>query len=180
MIDQLRFLARMIAKPVHTGAVAPSSRALGRAMAAEIPKSDLPVLELGPGTGVVTEALLERVAPERLTSIEYDARFAALVQQRFPKVRVIQGDAFDLDKTLASREPLAAVVSSLPLVNFAVATRDKLIEDIFTRLAPDAPFIQFSYRLRPPISPPAGIAVQRAAVVWLNLPPARVWVYKRA
>jgi len=148
-------------------------------MAAQVPLSDLPVLELGPGTGVVTEALLECIAPERLTSIEYDASFAALVQQRFPKVRVIQGDAFDLDKTLGSYEPLAAVVSSLPLINFPVEMRLKLLEGIFARLASGAPFIQFSYRLRPPISAPPGIAVRRAAVIWLNLPPARVWVYKR-
>jgi phosphatidylethanolamine/phosphatidyl-N-methylethanolamine N-methyltransferase len=182
MLDRIRFLARMIARPVHTGAVAPSSRALGRAMAAQVdPHGTLPVLELGPGTGVVTEALLEHgVAPERLTSIEYDASFAALVRQRFPKVRVIQGDAFDLHKTLGPVEPLAAVVSSLPLVNFAPATRRALIDDLFARLAPGAPFVQFSYRLRPPLAPPAGITVRRAALIWLNLPPARVWVYRRA
>ncbi|HWA88422.1 MAG TPA: rRNA adenine N-6-methyltransferase family protein [Rhizomicrobium sp.] len=189
LFDPLRFLGRMIARPVHTGAIAPSSRALGRAMAAEIDaQSGLPVLELGPGTGVVTEALLERgVAPERLTSIEYDAQFASLVQRRFPKVRVIQGDAFDLDKTLGDldktlgpREPLAAVVSSLPLINFPVPMRLALLDNIFARLAPGAPFVQFSYRLKPPVIPPAGLAVRRAAVVWPNLPPARVWVYRRA
>src|ERR1700749_221686 len=181
MIDQLRFLARMIARPVHTGAVAPSSRALPIAMAAQIdPGAALPVLELGPGTGVVTEALLERgVAPERLTSIEYDASFAALVQQRFPRVRVITGDAFDLDKTLGARQPLAAVVSSLPLIKFSNEMRLGLLDNIFARLQPGAPFVQFSYRLRPPVTPPPGVALQRAAVVWLNLPPARVWVYTR-
>ena len=182
MLDRIRFLARMIARPVHTGAVAPSSHALGRAMAAEIdPRNELPVVELGPGTGVVTEALLQHgIASERLTSIEYDPLFAKLVQKRFPNVRVIQGDAFNLDKTLGSREPLAAVVSSLPLINFPVEMRLKLLDCIFARLAPSAPFIQFSYRLRPPVSPPPGITVRRAAVIWLNLPPARVWVYRRA
>lgn len=181
MPDRIRFLARMIARPVHTGAVAPSSRALGRAMAAEIdPRSELPVVELGPGTGVVTEALLENgIASERLTSIEYDPLFAKLVQKRFPNVRVIQGDAFNLDETLGSRAPLAAVVSSLPLINFPVEMRLKLLDDIFARLAPNAPFVQFSYRLRPPVSPPLGITVRRVAVIWLNLPPARVWVYRR-
>lgn len=182
MLDRIRFLARMIARPVHTGAIAPSSRALGHAMAAEIdPCNGLPVLELGPGTGVVTEALLERgIAPERLTAIEYDAGFAALVQQRFPKMRVIQGDAFDLDRTLGVREPLAAVVSSLPLINFPNEMRSTLLENIFARLAPGAPFVQFSYRLSPPVAPPRHMTVSRAAVIWLNLPPARVWVYRRA
>lgn len=182
--DQLRFLARLIAAPVHTGAVAPSSRALGRAMAREVdPSSGLSVLELGPGTGVVTEALLAR-GVTRLTSIEYDAQFAAMVRRRFPKVRVIQGDAFDLDKTLgapgtASGAPFAAVVSSLPLINFPNAMRLALLDGIFARLAPGAPFVQFSYRLTPPVAPPPGITVARAATVWLNLPPARVWAYRR-
>ena len=184
MLDRLRFLARMIAAPVHTGAVAPSSRALGRAMAREVdPSGGLPVLELGPGTGVVTQALLDR-GVTKLTSIEYDPRFAELVQRRFPQVRVVQGDAFDLDRTLGSLDaascaPLAAVVSSLPLINFPDAMRRSLLDGIFARLAPSAPFVQFSYRLKPPVAPPPGIAVRRAATVWLNLPPARVWVYRR-
>jgi phosphatidylethanolamine/phosphatidyl-N-methylethanolamine N-methyltransferase len=186
MLDQLRFLAKLAARPLHTGAIAPSSRALGRAMARQTdPRGDLPVLELGPGTGVVTEALIEHgIAQERLTAIEYDAGFAALVEQRFTGVRVIRGDAFDLDKTLgrfdkALGAPLAAVVSSLPLVNFPMTLREGLIENIFARLAPDAPFVQFSYRFGPPVPPRAGLTVRRAAVVWLNLPPARVWVYRR-
>jgi phosphatidylethanolamine/phosphatidyl-N-methylethanolamine N-methyltransferase len=58
--------------------------------------------------------------------------------------------------------------------------RTALLEDIFRRLAPGAPFVQFSYRINPPAPAPQGIALQRAAVIWLNLPPARVWVYKRA
>ncbi len=183
MLDQIRFLARLIARPVHTGAVAPSSRALGRAMAREVDlKSGLPVLELGPGTGVVTEALLDRgIAPARLTAVEYDSGFAARVRERCPGVQVIEGDAFNLEKTLDGRlsGPLAAVVSSLPLVNFPMAMRTGLLDDIFRRLAPGAPFIQFSYRIRPPVPAPQGVDLKQAAVIWLNLPPARVWVYRR-
>jgi phosphatidylethanolamine/phosphatidyl-N-methylethanolamine N-methyltransferase len=182
MLDHARFLARMIARPVHTGAVAPSSRALGRAMAAQIDlKSDLPVLELGPGTGVVTGALLERgIAPSRLTAVEYDAGFAARVRERCPGVQVVQGDAFNLENTLDGKlnGPLAAVVSSLPLINFTMEMRIALIDDIFRRLAPGAPFIQFSYRIKPPVPAPQGVSLNRAAVVWFNIPPARVWVYR--
>ncbi len=138
------------------------------------------MLELGPGTGAVTAQLLARgIAPSRLTSIEYDAGFAALVAKRFPGLRVICGDAFDLDRTLGPPTPLAAVVSSLPLINFPNETRLALLDNVFARLAPGAPFVQFSYRLRPPVAPPPGIALRRAAVIWLNLPPARVWVYRR-
>ena len=153
-------------------------------MAAQVdPNADLPVLELGPGTGVVTEALVARgIAPGRIISVEYDPDFAALVAARCPGVRVIRGDAFDLGKTLGDRagDKLSAVVSSLPLVNFPAAMGSALLKDIFERLAPGAPFVQFSYRVKPPVAPPPGIALNRAAVIWLNLPPARVWVYRRA
>jgi len=180
--DHLRFLRGLIARPRNVGAIAPSSPALARAMAAQIdPTVAGPVLELGPGTGVVTEALIERgIAPERITAIEYDKDFAALVARRFPKVNVIRGDAFDLDRTLGvGNEKFAAAVSGLPLVNFPRALRAAVLGSVFRRLAPDAPFVQFSYRLGPPVSPPQGYTVLRAAIIWLNLPPARVWVYRR-
>jgi phosphatidylethanolamine/phosphatidyl-N-methylethanolamine N-methyltransferase len=173
----------MIARPQYTGTVAPSGPGLTRAMAAEVdPAGDLPILEFGPGTGVVTEALIARgIAPERITAIEYDATFAARVRGRFPSVTVIQGDAFDLDRTLGARagDTFAAAVSSLPLINFPTATRDAFLAGVFERLKPGAPFVQFSYRLGPPVAPPSGFIVRRAAVIWLNLPPARVWVYRR-
>ena len=181
--DQLRFLARLIARPRYTGAVAPSSPGLAKAMAAQIdPSGDLPILEFGPGTGVVTAALLARgIAPARIVAVEYDAEFAARVRQRCPGVIVMQGDAFDLDKTLGARagDTFAAAVSSLPLVNFPAETRDAFLVDVFKRLLPGAPFVQFSYRLKPPVAPPLGVKLIRAAIIWLNIPPARVWVYRR-
>jgi len=182
--DQLRFLGGLITRPRNVGAIAPSGPALARAMAAQVdPHGDLPILELGPGTGVVTAALIERgIAPERITSVEYDPNFAARVAQRFPRVDVVTGDAFDLDRTLGDRlqGKLGAVVSSLPLVNFPEAKRLSILAQAFSRLVPGAPFVQFSYRLRAPVIPPPGIMLRRAAVIWLNVPPARVWVYRRA
>lgn len=179
LVDQGRFLLRVLSNPRKIGAVAPSSRALARAMAAQIPPGDGPVLELGPGTGVVTEAILARgVAPSRLTAIEFDPELAALVRERFSRIRVISGDAFDLANTLGASAPLAAVVSSLPLLNFAPEARAALLAAVFARLASGAPFIQFSYGLKPPVPAPEGASVVRAALVPFNLPPARVWVYR--
>ena len=181
MSDALRFFTRLITNPLHTGAVVPSSAALGRAMAVPIdPERKGPILELGPGTGVVTRAILERgIAPERLTALEYNPQFAAMVAGRYPGVRVITGDAFDLETHLdGPKTGFAAVLSSMPLVNFPAALRERLIADVFARLQPGAPFVQFSYRFGAPIAPPPGVSLTRAAVVWLNLPPARVWVYR--
>jgi phosphatidylethanolamine/phosphatidyl-N-methylethanolamine N-methyltransferase len=179
--EHLHFLKGLLARPKNVGAIAPSSPRLARAIAREIdPKVEGPVLELGPGTGVVTEALIERgIAPERITAIEYDADFAKMVADRFPTVNVVRGDAFDLARTLGSGEPFAAIVSGLPLLNHPVERRHALIEGALARLKPGAPYVQFSYGTKPPIPAPAGATVKRAALVLMNLPPARVWVYRR-
>ena len=178
LLDHLRFLSRLAANPSHVGAIAPSGAILARAMAAEAdPSRDGPVLELGPGTGVVTEALLARsFAPARITAIEVDAQFANALRARFPSIAVLQGDAFDLPN---SAEPFAAIVSSLPLLNFSAARREALVERALSRLLPGAPFIQFSYGFSPPVAAPEGACVRLAARVWRNLPPAKVWVYRR-
>jgi phosphatidylethanolamine/phosphatidyl-N-methylethanolamine N-methyltransferase len=181
--DQIRFLGRLIARPLQVGAVAPSSPALARAMAAQIdPSWNGPVLELGPGTGVVTAALIARgIAPARITSIEYDPDFARLVAARFPGVRVVRGDAYDLRGTLGDTlsAPFAAIVSSLPLLNATPDRRRRLIETAFALVAPGAPFVQFSYGVQSPVTPSPTVSVTRAALVLFNLPPARVWVYRR-
>lgn len=181
--DNLRFLRALIARPKNIGAVAPSSRALARAIARQIdPNRPGPVLELGPGTGVITAALLERgIAPERLTVIEYDPDFATAIAARFHGVHVIQGDAFDLKRTLGARltEPFAGIVSGIPLLNFPMTRRLAYMEMLAGQLAPGAPLIQFSYGMHAPVVPPPGHSVHCAALVWANLPPARVWVYRK-
>jgi phosphatidylethanolamine/phosphatidyl-N-methylethanolamine N-methyltransferase len=182
--DEIRFLKGLISNPAKTGAISPSGVALARRMAAEVdPADELPVLELGPGTGVVTRALLERgVKPERLVAIEYSAPFCRLIADRMPGVTVLNGDAYDLAGTLpetfAGR--LSAVVSSLPLLTRPPEVRVALLEDALGRMAPGQPFIQFSYSLFPPIDPIAGrFTVEHSRWIVMNLPPARVWVYRR-
>jgi phosphatidylethanolamine/phosphatidyl-N-methylethanolamine N-methyltransferase len=182
VLDQWQFLRRLAAEPRHVGAVAPSSAALARAMAAQIdPAAPGRILELGPGTGVVTEALLARgIDPSRLTLIEFDRQFAAAAASRFPGVEIVVGDAYDLPSTLGPTELFAAIVSSLPLLNEEPHRRRALLSEAFARLAPDAPFVQFSYGLRPPVEPTPRMHVHRAARVLLNVPPAQVWVYRRS
>lgn len=181
--DAVRLLGRALARPSQIGAIAPSSAALARAMAREVdPGEPGPILELGPGTGVVTTALISRgVAPERVVSVEFDAELARLMTQRFPCVHVICGDAFDLAKTLGAKweRPFAAIVSSLPLRNQPMARRQALVEGGLLQLMPGAPFVQFSYGLGPPVPPGAGFRLTQTAFVLANLPPARVWVYRR-
>jgi phosphatidylethanolamine/phosphatidyl-N-methylethanolamine N-methyltransferase len=180
--EHFQFLRGLIARPKNVGAIAPSSPVLARAIAAQIdPSIPGPVLELGPGTGVITEALIARgIEPSRITAIEYDADFAKMVAERFPSVNVVRGDAFDLERTLGSPVPFAGIVSGLPLLNHPPERRRMLIEGALARLAPGAQYVQFSYGFDPPIPAPAGATVKRAAFIWRNLPPARVWVYKKS
>jgi phosphatidylethanolamine/phosphatidyl-N-methylethanolamine N-methyltransferase len=185
LADSARFLKTLVAAPRLTGAVAPSGRALTRAMAAAIgsPSQGL-VVELGPGTGPVTHSLIEtRVPPERLVLVEYDPGFCRMLERRFERVRVIQGDAYDLPLTLASfaGQPIAAVVSSLPLLNQPPPRRTKLIADAFALMGPSGVFVQFTYGLQSPI--PREFCVNRYSAlrsrpILLNLPPAFVWTYR--
>lgn len=182
--DQFRFLRGLVASPKRTGAVAPSGVALARLMASAVDPADRrPVLELGPGTGVVTTALLERgVAAERLVAIEYNADFCRLIAARMPGVTVIEGDAYDLERTLPAKwhGPFAAVVSSLPLLTRPEAERVALLEAALDRVAPGGCFIQFSYSLFPPVKPvPGRFNVEKSRWVVMNVPPARVWLYRR-
>ena len=185
LADSARFLKALIVEPRLTGAVAPSGRALARAMAAAAgPPAHGLVVELGPGTGPVTRSLIETgVARERLALVEYDPGFCRLLRERFAPAMIIQGDAYDLPRTLAelAGQPIGAVVSSLPLLNQPPERRAKLIGDAFALMGPSGLFVQFTYGLQSPI-PPEVCANRYVAVrsrpILLNLPPARVWTYR--
>jgi phosphatidylethanolamine/phosphatidyl-N-methylethanolamine N-methyltransferase len=181
--DEMRFIRTWFEKPLSTGAVMPSSKALARTMARYVdPQSSGPVIELGPGTGPVTEALVQRgVDPKRLILVEFDPDFCRLLRSRYPAATVVQGDAYRLRRLLGTtvRGPAAAVVSGLPLVTKPLRTRLRLISDAMALLAPGAPFIQFTYAMVPPIPKAlSGIKAEASDLIWLNLPPARVWVYR--
>jgi len=181
--DEMQFIRSWMEKPLRTGAVMPSSKVLARTMARYVdPQSTGPVIELGPGTGPVTEALVQRgVDPARLVLVEFNPDFCRLLRNRYPAATVVQGDAYRLRRLLESavREPAAAMVSGLPLVTKPLRTRLRLIADAMTLLKPGAPFVQFTYAMVPPIPKElSGIKAEPSNLIWLNFPPARVWVYR--
>jgi phosphatidylethanolamine/phosphatidyl-N-methylethanolamine N-methyltransferase len=182
--DEVRFLRSWIEKPLHMGAVMPSGRVLARTMAQYVDiKSTGPVVELGPGTGAITNALIEHgVDQKRLVLVEYNPGFCVLLRDRYPQAKVVQGDAYTLRDTLwdVLSAPASAVVSGLPLVTKPMLTRLKLIRDAFIALAPGAPFVQFTYSVAPPIPKSLpGVSTEASERIWMNLPPARVWVYRK-
>lgn len=181
--DEVRFIRSWIEKPLTMGAVTPSGKVLARIMAGYVdPDSDGPVIELGPGTGPVTEALVEQgVHPSRLVLVEFDPAFCQLLRQRFPEATVVQGDAYRLRNSLASlaRHEAAAVVSGLPLMTRPLRMRLRLLRESLALLQPQAPFVQFTYAVVPPIPKLAGVKVEASERIWRNMPPARVWVYRQ-
>ncbi len=183
--DEVRFIKTWLEKPLDIGAVSPSSRVLARAMARSVdPDHPGPIIELGPGTGPVTEALVERgIDPARLVLVEFDPVFCRLLRSRYPGARVVQGDAYRLKPLLEDllTEPAAAIVSSLPLLTKPIRTRLRLIHDAFALMQASAPFVQFTYSMTTPPIPKglARVAAQASERIWMNLPPARVWVYRR-
>ena len=183
--DEVRFLSSWLQDPLRMGAISPSGPELARAIAAEVDLSiPGPILELGPGTGALTTALLARgIAPERLVLVEYNPQFCELLKKRWPAVTVVRGDAYRLRQTLADGVPgpFAAVVSGLPLLTRPLIARVRLLETAFRLLAPGAPFIQFSYGPVAPIPPrPGRYVIGSSPRIWRNFPPARVWVYRSA
>jgi phosphatidylethanolamine/phosphatidyl-N-methylethanolamine N-methyltransferase len=183
--DDLRFIQRWLEKPLAMGAVTPSGRVLARTMARYVdPTMDGPIIELGPGTGPVTEALIKKgVKPSQLVLVEYDQAFCRLLKERYPEATVVQGDAYSLRQLLASLlvKPAAAIVSGLPLMTKPLRTRLRLVSDALNLLAPGAPFVQFTYAVVSPIPRRmAGVRAERSEPVWLNVPPARVWIYRKA
>ncbi len=182
--DEAQFLRLWLERPLAIGAVMPSGKVLARKMASYVdPRIPGPIVELGPGTGPVTDALIRRgVAQDRLILVEFNPEFCQLLKRRFPKATIIQGDAYDLQETLSGimQEPAAATVSSLPLFTKPMDHRLDLLEAAQSVMHPDAPFIQFTYAVVPPM--PTRSDLYRASGsdrIWRNLPPARVWVYNK-
>src|SRR3974377_807914 len=181
--DEMQFIRSWIEKPLSTGAVMPSSKALARTMARYVDaEASGQVIELGPGTAPGTEALVEHgIDQSRLILVEFNPDFCRLLRTRYPEATVVQGDAYRLRRIVEVnvRQAAAAVVSGLPLLTKPLRTRLRLMADAVGLLAPGAPFVQFTYEMVPPLPKAlSGIRDIASELIWLNLPPARVWVYR--
>lgn len=182
--EEIRFFKGAMRGPKQVGAIVPTSGITARRMATIVnPESGLPVLELGPGTGVITKAILARgITPEKLVSVEYSASFYQHLKATLPGVNFIQGNAFDMENTLG---PLAGltfdcVISAVPLLNFPMQERVRLVEDMLDRVPHGRPFMQISYGpVSPVIANGGSYYVQHFDFVVRNIPPAQLWVYRR-
>ena len=179
--DILTFARAWASAPRRTGAILPSGDALAKLITAQITPNTGPVLELGPGTGVFTEALLRRgLRQDGLTLIESAPAFARLLQLRYPQARVLPIDACDLIAArLYEDRPLGAVISGLPLLSLPAETVERTLRGAFAYARPSAGFFQFTYGPFCPVPRPIldrlGLAATHVGWVLRNLPPASVY-----
>lgn len=178
------FFRQWLRSPKSMGSVIPSTRALARGIAKEALWSPGKyVVELGAGTGAITEGLLERGIPrDKLITIELDEQLHDYLSYRLPGVVVIQGDATKLDSILAERgiSDVSSVVSGLPMVGMPFEFQKAIVDQGLAATGGRGPMLQYSYSPIPPV--PArklGIRAEMRRYVLWNFPPATVWRYTR-
>ncbi len=183
--DLLPFFRSWLANPLKVSAIAPSGPALARAITAEIGPASMPVIELGPGTGVFTRALLDAgVARDRLVLVEAGPRFASLLRDRFPDVRIVEGSAAALRTVeLFGRAQVGAVVSGLPILSMSPRETLAILKKMFSELRPGGAMYQFTYGYRCPVADAIldrlDLVATRTATILINAPPASVYRIER-
>ena len=183
------FFRQWLRNPLSVAALSPSSRQLARQMIEQLPAGSKRVIELGGGTGVFTQALLDHgIAPEALLVLELNEELHHFLSQRFPAVHVVCGDAQKLrsiirDHGFGRAGAIDAVISGLGLLSMSKATQRGILEGVFAVLSDEGRFIQFTYGPASPVSRDLlndlGLSVRRASIAWMNVPPATVYVYAR-
>lgn len=185
---EMLFWRRYLRRPLGVGAVAPSGPSLAKAMVAALaPKPGDVVVEIGPGTGPFTRALLAAgVAPSHLILIEFDKEFVRHLRQKFPGVTVVEGDAQELPRLLKEQghDKVPCILSGLPLRSMPEQVRVGISRAMAASLADEGRLVQFSYLFGPPIDRAecraAGLKARRAKAIMANIPPAFVWRYSRS
>lgn len=183
------FFRQWLKNPLRVAAISPSSKQLARQMMSQLPRPSRRVIELGGGTGVFTQALLDHgIAPADLLVLELNEQLHQHLVRQFPGTRVVCGDAGNLGDIARSqgfvgRDSADAVISGLGLLSMPRQTQQSILQAAFDSLRPDGRFIQFTYGPANPVTREVVDALEltarRASFTWWNVPPATVYVYQR-
>ena len=183
------FFRQWLKNPLGVAAISPSSQQLARQMMAELPRGARRVIELGGGTGVFTQALLDHgVAPADLLVLELNEDLHQHLQKRFPQVQVACADARQLVEVATPRgfgpeAPVDAVISGLGLLSMPKATQQAILASAFECVQPQGRFVQFTYGPANPVAREVldalDLVARRGSFTWWNVPPATVYVYSR-
>lgn len=185
--QQLTFFREWIKHPLQMASVLPSGRPLARMMVAAMPAEADCVIELGAGTGVITEALLQHgVSAAQLLVLEMNATMHGILRRRFPQAHVLCADARHVNELARRTGVLApegadAILSSLGLLTMPPALQHDIVSAALTVLRPGGVFVQYTYGWRSPLDElvcrQLRLRCSRVGMVWRNLPPAQVFAY---
>lgn len=174
------FFRQWLRSPKSMGSILPSSMSLARAVAAAAAwEPGQTVVELGAGTGAISQGLLERGIPsEAITMIELDESLYDYLRNRFPGVRVVHGDATRLSEIVAEQQidHVSTVVSGLPMINMPFDFHQAIVTESFKSMKPGGFILQYSYSpIRPIPAKKLGVKAEIVRFVIRNVPPAAVW-----
>lgn len=178
------FIWQFLRNPKSVGAIAPSGKVLAGKMAAGLGAASR-VLELGGGTGTLTQAIVAAGVPQpNLTVIEMNPDFIRSLTARFPDAYVVDHSAFEIETLPADASNLDAVISGLPLVNMSPDNHRAIMRGAFSRLGDGGFYRQFTYKPKCPISQTVlnefGLTAHYEGMALRNAPPAFVYRIERA
>jgi len=183
------FFRQWLKNPLRVAAISPSSRQLARQMMTQLPRNCGRVIELGGGTGVFTQALLEHgIAPEELLVLELNEELHQHLVRQFPHSKVVCGDAGNLlqianEHGFGGDNKADAIISGLGLLSMPRQLQQSILQAAFDSMQPEGRFIQFTYGPANPVTKEVIEALElssrRASFTWWNVPPATVYVYQR-
>jgi phospholipid N-methyltransferase len=193
MNEHLAMLGRFVRSPRTIGAVAPSSRALALEIINDLDLSGAArIVELGPGTGVVTKEIASRLGPQaRCLAIEIDRGFAERLITRYPRVDVVCASAAALPQVAAEHgyDRIDHIVSGLPFASLPAAVTAEILDGIAAVLPHGGTFTTFQYvhgypsplatTFRRELTARLGAGHERRLVL-RNIPPAYVLAWRRA
>lgn len=183
------FFLQWLKNPLRVAAISPSSKQLARQMMTQLPRHARRVIELGGGTGVFTQALIDHgIAPADLLVLELNEELHQHLVRQFPGAMVVCGDAGNLAGIAEMRgfsgdNRADAVISGLGLLSMPRQMQQAILQAAFDSLQPEGRFIQFTYGPANPVTREVIEALElnarRASFTWWNVPPATVYVYQR-
>ncbi len=190
--DLLKFLTQFRNAPRSVGAIVPSSRELAEAMIAPIDFEKARVIvEFGPGTGVMTTAIVKKLSPHtRYVGVEVNQTFCQTLTVRFPHLHFFNRGAQDIKEILTSLgvDSVDAIICGLPWASLPIDLQVRIMSAISDVLRPGGVFVTFAY-LQGLVMPAAGMLrrrlkaqfafVKTTKIIWRNVPPAFAYVCYR-
>ena len=178
------FICELLCAPLRVGAPFPSGRCLADSLTRMVTPAHSPVIELGPGTGVLTRRLIERgIAEDKLVLIESGRRFVRCLRQHYPLASVLHADASEIS-AWPNRLKAGAVISSLPLRTISEERICKILRYSVQNMRSDGAIYQFTYLPTTPVSKSVlsnlGLEAEFLEMVVRNSPPAFVFKISKA